>query len=147
MFCFCTRDDREWTFTSPFSPTFMQLIPTPSHFQSIAWVLFPIPMGFPLGYSHSHPIPKHAYSKAMKCKSKQLTVERQKTTSQKTGHQHLTNRNSTPWRMQKKNQFSFVCVSFNTWQKLVIFFAYIKEDIRYITISAWFRSLLSLRDY
>ena len=27
---------------------------------------------------------------------------------------------TTPWR-RKKKQFSFVCISFNTWQKLVIF--------------------------
>ena len=36
---------------------------------------------------------------------------------------------------RKKNQFSFVCISFNTWQKLVNFLIYIKECISYNSVS------------
>jgi len=36
---------------------------------------------------------------------------------------------------EKKNQFSFVCISFNTWQKLVNFLIYIKECISYNSVS------------
>ena len=35
---------------------------------------------------------------------------------------------------EKRNQFSFVCVSFNTWQKLVKIFTYIKKRISYNSI-------------
>jgi len=35
---------------------------------------------------------------------------------------------------RKMNQFSFVCVSFNTWQKQVIFFIYMKERIPYNSV-------------
>jgi len=33
-----------------------------------------------------------------------------------------------------RNQFSFVCISFNTWQKLVNLFVYIKERISYSSV-------------
>jgi len=34
---------------------------------------------------------------------------------------------SAPWWQKKRNQFSFVCIIFNTSQKLVNFFTYIKN--------------------
>jgi len=45
---------------------------------------------------------------------------------------------------KKRNQFiSFVCICFNSWQKLVIFFIYIDERIRYNSvylILAWIKT-------
>jgi len=38
-----------------------------------------------------------------------------------------THNTYTPWS-RKRNQFCFVCVFLNTWQKLVNFFTYIKES-------------------
>ena len=35
---------------------------------------------------------------------------------------------------KKRNQLSFVCVFLNTWEKLLIFFTYIKESIRYNSV-------------
>jgi len=35
---------------------------------------------------------------------------------------------------EKRNQFSFVCISLNTWQKLVNFFMYIQECISYHSV-------------
>ena len=37
-------------------------------------------------------------------------------------------------KAEKKNQFSFVNIFFNTWQKLVNFFTYIEESISYNSV-------------
>ena len=65
--------EREWIFTLPF---------------------LPISIPKSTSYSHSRPIPKLTHSKALQCKCKQSTVERQKTVPHNTGHQSLKNNNS-----------------------------------------------------
>ena len=54
-----------------------------------------------------------------------------------TPHQHTDHFQHsfhTHRKAEKKNQFSSVCVSFNTWQKLVNFFVHIKEHICYNSV-------------
>ena len=41
---------------------------------------------------------------------------------------------TTPWGRKKGTNCLFVCISFNTWQKLVNFFVYIKERISYNSV-------------
>jgi len=83
------RDDREWTFTFPLSPIPMQSIPIFS-FMSPSLRFIPIPVRFPMGYSHSHPIPKHAQQNNMGVQ----TVDSRATVLQKSAHQSLKNTNS-----------------------------------------------------
>jgi len=35
---------------------------------------------------------------------------------------------------EKRNHFSFVCIFFNAWQNVVIFFAYVEESINYNSV-------------
>jgi len=47
---------------------------------------------------------------------------------------------------EKRNQFSFVCIFFNTWQKVVNVFTYIKESIGYNSIYSFWHALIILHN-